>query len=66
MAKYPEAQKKAQAELDAVVGPHRLPELSDRPSLHYVNALIKETLRWQLVTPLGNCVTPFNTAQECA
>lgn len=53
MAKYPEIQKRAQAELDAVIGPHRLPEFSDRPSLPYVNALIKETMRWQLVVPLG-------------
>ena len=56
MAKYPEAQTKAQAELDAVIGPHRLPELSDRPHLPYVNALIKETMRWQLVSPLGKCM----------
>lgn len=53
MAKYPEAQRKAQAELDAVIGPHRLPELSDRSSLPYANALVKEIMRWQSVTPLG-------------
>lgn len=43
----------AQAELDAVIGPQRLPEFGDRPSLPYMNALVKETLRWQLVAPLG-------------
>lgn len=53
MAKYPEAQKKAQAELDAIIGPHRLPEFSDRPSIPYVNALVKEAMRWQVVVPLG-------------
>ncbi|KAF5309455.1 hypothetical protein D9619_012399 [Psilocybe cf. subviscida] len=53
MAMYPEAQRKAQAELDAVIGPHRLPKFSDRSSLPYVNALVKETMRWQLVTPLA-------------
>ncbi|KAF5309457.1 hypothetical protein D9619_012390 [Psilocybe cf. subviscida] len=53
MAMYPETQRKAQAELDTVIGPHRLPEFSDRPSLPYVNALVKETMRWQLVAPLG-------------
>ncbi|KAF5327069.1 hypothetical protein D9619_004660 [Psilocybe cf. subviscida] len=52
MALYPDVQKRAQAELDIVVGPHRLPEFSDRASLPYVNALIKETLRWQLVVPI--------------
>ncbi|KAF5325396.1 hypothetical protein D9619_009676 [Psilocybe cf. subviscida] len=53
MAKYPEAQRKAQAELDAVIGSHRLPEFSDRLSLPYINALVKETMRWQLVLPLA-------------
>lgn len=50
---YPEVQKKAQAELDAIVGPNRLPSFSDRDSLVYINALIKESFRWFTVTPLG-------------
>ncbi|TFK90538.1 O-methylsterigmatocystin oxidoreductase [Polyporus arcularius HHB13444] len=50
---YPAAQKKAQAELDAVVGRERLPELHDRESLVYVKAIIMESLRWHNVTPLG-------------
>ena len=49
----PEVQRKAQAELDSVVGPHRLPEFSDRDSLPYINALIKELLRWRSVVPVG-------------
>ena len=53
MAVYPEVQKKAQAEIDAVVGPNRLPDFHDRPSLPYVNAVVKESSRWNLVTPLG-------------
>ncbi|KAF5313822.1 hypothetical protein D9619_013035 [Psilocybe cf. subviscida] len=53
MAMYPKVQGKAQAELDAVIGSQRLPEFSDRPSLPYVNALVKETMRWQLVGPLA-------------
>ncbi|TFK35043.1 cytochrome P450 [Crucibulum laeve] len=53
MAKYPEVQKRAQAELDAIVGCDRLPDFDDRPSLPYVNAIVKETMRWQNVTPLG-------------
>ncbi|KAI1784945.1 cytochrome P450 [Ganoderma leucocontextum] len=53
MALYPEAQKKAQQELDAVVGSERLPELSDRPSLPYINALVKELFRWHPATPIG-------------
>ena len=53
MALYPEVQKKAQAEIDAVVGPNRLPEFYDRPSLPYINAVVKESSRWNLVIPLG-------------
>ena len=53
MTLYPEVQKKAQAEIDAVVGPSRLPDFHDRPSLPYINAVIKESSRWNLVTPLG-------------
>ncbi|KAF9037735.1 cytochrome P450 [Panaeolus papilionaceus] len=53
MALYPEVMKKAQMELDAVVGPGRLPEFSDRLSLPYVNAMVKESMRWQLVLPLA-------------
>ena len=52
MALHPEVQKRAQAELDAAVGPHRLPDFEDRPSLPYISAIVKETLRWQLVLPL--------------
>ena len=50
---HPDVQKKAQAELDAVVGPNRLPELSDRDQLPYVTAIVKETLRWYPAVPLG-------------
>ena len=53
MALYPEVQKKAQQELDAVVGSERLPDFSDRPSLPYVNAIVKELLRWHPATPMG-------------
>ena len=53
MSLYPRVQQKAQAELDAVVGPHRLPEHADRAALPYVAALAKEALRWQNVLPLG-------------
>jgi len=52
MALYPDVQKKAQEELDKVIG-NRLPEFNDRPNLPYINAMVKESLRWQLVTPLA-------------
>ena len=50
---HPEVLKKAQAELDAVVGPRRLPDISDRVSLVYFNAVIMEALRWHVVLPVG-------------
>lgn len=53
MAMHPRVLKKAQAELDAVVGPDRLPDFSDQESLVYVNAVVKELLRWHPVLPLG-------------
>ena len=56
MALYPEVQRKAQAEIDTVVGPNRLPDFHDRPSLPYINAIVKESSRWNLVLPF---VRPF-------
>ena len=53
MALYPEVQKKAQAEIDSVVGPNRLPNFEDRPSLPYINAVVKESMRWHVPAPLG-------------
>ena len=53
MAMYPEVQKKAQEEIDRVVGPNRLPDFSDQDTLPYVNAVVKESLRWKLVVPTG-------------
>ncbi|TDL20318.1 cytochrome P450 [Rickenella mellea] len=53
MVLHPEIQKKAQEQIDSVVGRDRLPEFSDRVSLPYVEAIIKETLRWQPAGPMG-------------
>ncbi|KAJ8463003.1 hypothetical protein ONZ51_g10545 [Trametes cubensis] len=53
MAMHPDVQKKAQAELDEVIGPNRLPEHSDSAALLYINAILKETLRWHVAMPLG-------------
>ncbi|KAF9534995.1 cytochrome P450 [Crepidotus variabilis] len=53
LAKHPEVQKKAQEEIDAVVGGDRLPSYEDRERLPYINALIIELLRWHTVVPLA-------------
>ncbi|KAF2119330.1 cytochrome P450 monooxygenase [Lophiotrema nucula] len=52
MSAYPEVQRKAQHEIDRVVG-KRLPTFSDRGNLPYVNAIVSEILRWLPVAPLG-------------
>lgn len=44
--KHPEVQKKAQQELDTVVGRERLPDFNDRPLLPYTSAIVKEVLRY--------------------
>ena len=53
MSLYPEVQQRAREELDRVIGPTRLPELSDRDQLPYVNAVLKEALRWHVPVPLS-------------
>jgi Cytochrome P450 len=50
---FPQVQRRAQAELDVVVGRDRLPTFDDRPRLPYIEALCKELMRWQMVTPMG-------------
>jgi len=52
MVNFPEAQHKAQEELDRVLQ-GRLPQLGDEVDLPYTTAIVKEVLRWQPVTPLG-------------
>ncbi|KAI0330487.1 cytochrome P450, partial [Cubamyces sp. BRFM 1775] len=53
MVLYPEVQAKARAELDAIVGADRLPDYSDRDQLVYVNAILKESLRWHNTFPIS-------------
>jgi hypothetical protein len=56
MALHPDAQANAQAEIDAVVGRERMPSFEDRDKLPFVSALLAETLRWKVVTPLGEAM----------
>ncbi|KAJ7138219.1 cytochrome P450 [Mycena epipterygia] len=53
MLANPEAQRKAQMEIDMVIGEEQLPDFNDAQSLAYVSALVKEVLRWKPVTPMG-------------
>jgi cytochrome P450 len=49
----PAAQRRAQEEIDKVVGHDRLPTLADRSLLPYVEACVKEALRSAPVAPEG-------------
>jgi cytochrome P450 len=53
----PEVQTKAHAEIDRVVGKDRLPDFNDRPSLPYVEAIMRETFRWHPAIPFGLSTT---------
>jgi hypothetical protein len=63
MLLYPEAQKRAQSEIDKVVG-ERLPTMDDQSSLQYIRACVKETLRWMPTTILGAVPHAVNKDDE--
>jgi cytochrome P450 len=50
---HPSVLRKAQTELDSVVGSERTPNFGDEANLPYLRALCKETLRWRPVAVLG-------------
>lgn len=54
MMLYPTVLQRAQEELKRVVGDDRLPGFADRANLPYINAIVKETLRWEGVLPTGS------------
>ncbi|GAV99374.1 cytochrome p450 [Lentinula edodes] len=53
MAMFPEVQRKAQNELESVIGKDRLPSFEDRDRLTYVEAVCKEVMRYHAVVPNG-------------
>ncbi|CDO68067.1 hypothetical protein BN946_scf184347.g4 [Trametes cinnabarina] len=52
MVLYPRLQAKAREELERVIGTNRLPTFDDFGSIPYIDALIKELLRWYPIVPL--------------
>ncbi|CAI9174165.1 unnamed protein product [Rangifer tarandus platyrhynchus] len=50
--RYSEVQARVQAELDQVVGRHRLPTLEDQPHLPYVMAFLYEAMRFSSFVPV--------------
>ncbi|PCH43947.1 cytochrome P450 [Wolfiporia cocos MD-104 SS10] len=61
MVLNPDVLEKAQAEMDRTVGSARLPELEDRDSLPYLEAIIQEVYRFNPPTPLG---LPHQSTEE--
>ncbi|KAG0696986.1 cytochrome P450 [Suillus ampliporus] len=50
---FPEEQAKVQAELDEIIGRHRVPTFADHGSLIHLHAFISEALRWRPTVPNG-------------
>ncbi|THU87354.1 cytochrome P450 [Dendrothele bispora CBS 962.96] len=61
MILFPRVQGKAQEELDKIVGRARLPSFSDMKHLPYIQAIVKEVLRWQVPLTLG---VPHATTED--
>ncbi|EUC67612.1 cytochrome P450 family oxidoreductase, putative [Rhizoctonia solani AG-3 Rhs1AP] len=61
LAAFPDAQRKAQDEIDKVVGADRMPTPDDFLELPYIQAVIKEVHRWRPVAPLA---IPHGTIEE--
>jgi hypothetical protein len=53
MTLHPGAQRRAQDEIDRVIGKDRLPTVEDKKFLPYTMAIIMELLRFAPVAPLG-------------
>lgn len=53
MVLHPDIQDKVQAEIDEVVGRHRVPSLTDKGSLPFTEATIMEVQRLTVVVPLA-------------
>lgn len=59
MTLYPDVQKKAQSEIDEILGGHLgfgaegLPSLVDRDRLPYLSSVLKEIVRFYPAAPLG-------------
>lgn len=54
MVLNPDKQRLAQKEMDLAIGDETLPLVRHRNDLRYLNAIVKETLRWHPPLPIGN------------
>ncbi|KAK7462918.1 hypothetical protein VKT23_007498 [Stygiomarasmius scandens] len=53
MLLFPAVQRRAQEELDRVVGRSRLPSFADMKHLPYIQAIVNEILRWKTPVPVS-------------
>ncbi|KAK7446329.1 hypothetical protein VKT23_014535 [Stygiomarasmius scandens] len=53
MCLYPDVMRKAQTQIDQVIGRDRLPTFADFDNLHYIRAIVKEVLRWRPIAPIA-------------
>jgi cytochrome P450 len=65
MIHHPHVMRKAQAELDKIVGRDRLPSFTDRQHLPYLCAIVKEVLRWRTPGPLGKYAVTHPSCGFC-
>ncbi|XP_072039152.1 cytochrome P450 2J4-like [Amphiura filiformis] len=57
MLEYPDVQKRVQKEIDSAVGRDRLPNLSDKPSLPYTEAVMHEIQRFACIVRVSGRFT---------
>ncbi|RDX54729.1 cytochrome P450 [Lentinus brumalis] len=53
MSLHPDVQRRGREEILGHIGTERLPTLDDKPSLPYIEAIVKEVLRWNGIAPSG-------------
>ena len=66
MVLYPEVQKRAQEEMDSVLGHGHLPVFGDADALPYLKAVQYELLRWNPGGPLGQIQFHLSAVSQCA
>lgn len=65
MVQHPEVVKRAQSELDQVIGRGQLPTLEDRPSLPYIECVVKEVWRYLVLVILSATVIDYQLTCAC-
>jgi len=56
MVLYPDVQARARNEINQVVKHDKMPSMDDRASLPYLDAILREVLRWYPPAPLGRSI----------